>query len=300
MIKHNFLFITLFLLFLGCQDVINVELPETESRLVIDAIIRIDRTQEFVPVEVKVTETSGFFEANTPAELESAIIFYGIPVEGAPELFEQVFWSNLAEVDPGSGVYVPDPSFSSDQRIRTNTIQPGFAFQLIIEHKGRRYLAFTPYSPSVPLDNLEQGDETLFDEDGKELVVTFTDVPNEKNYYVMDFDFGEFLGIDDQFFDGQQFEFSYFYEKELVAGDQVDVGILGADQEFYNYMDLLVEQTLDNGGVFETPAATVRGNIFDVTGLDNINLFDNVERPEVFPLGYFAVVEENKQTITIE
>ena len=51
---------------------------------------------------------------------------------------------------------------------------------------------------------------------------------------------------------------------------------------------------------FETPVATVRGNIFDVTDLDNIDLFDNVEQPDVFPLGYFAVVQEYKQTITIQ
>ncbi len=44
----------------------------------------------------------------------------------------------------------------------------------------------------------------------------------------------------------------------------------------------------------------LRGNIFDITDLDNIDLFDNVEQPEVFPLGYFAIVEEFKQTITIE
>ena len=55
-----------------------------------------------------------------------------------------------------------------------------------------------------------------------------------------------------------------------------------------------------DGGIYETLAATVRGNVFDVTGLDNDILFDNVNRPDAFPLGYFAVVEEFKQRITIE
>ena len=98
----------------------------------------------------------------------------------------------------------------------------------------------------------------------------------------------------------QQFEFSYFYEKDLEVGTEVDISILGADLQFFNYVDLLVEQTQDDGGVFETPAATVRGNVFDVTGIDNNELFDNVERPDNFALGYFAVVQEFKQSIVIE
>ena len=62
----------------------------------------------------------------------------------------------------------------------------------------------------------------------------------------------------------------------------------------------MVEQTQDDGGIFETPAATGRGNVFDVTGLDNDILFDNVNRPNDFPLGYFAVVQEFKETIIVE
>ncbi|MEO1258429.1 MAG: DUF4249 family protein [Bacteroidota bacterium] len=299
-ISTNYLWLFFVFLFWRCQDVVEVDLPATESRLVIDAVIRVDRTDAFAQVEIKVKETSDFFSDNIITELESAVIFYGMPVEGAPELFDVVFRSSLAELQPGTGIYGPDPNFSTDQRIPTSIVQPGFVFQLLIEHQGREYFATTPFSPSVPIDSLVQGDEILFDEDDKELIVTFTDIPDEKNYYVFDFDFGEFLAADDQFIDGQQFEFSYFYQKDLAPGTVAEVSILGADQQFHNYMNLLVEQTVDNGGVFETPAITVRGNIFDVTDLDNITVFDNVEQPEIFPLGYFAVVEEFKRTIVIE
>ena len=300
MMKKIYFLLPVIAFLFGCEDVIEVDLPETETRLVIDGIIRLDTSQTFAQVEVKVHETSGFFEENIPADLESAAIYYGLPLEGSPDLFEQLFWSNLAESEPGSGIYIPDPTFSSDQRIPISVVEPGFVFQLIISHKGRRYFASTPYSQTVPIDNLEQGDETLFDENDTEMKVTITDRPNERNYYVFDFDFGEFLAVDDQFIDGQQFEFSYFYQKDLVAGDQAEISILGADQQFFNYIDLLMEQTLDDGGVFETPATTVRGNIFDITDINNIDLFDSVEQPDIFPLGYFAVVQEYKQTITIE
>ncbi len=285
----------------SCEDVIDVELQTTPPRLVVNGLLRVDFNQEFVPVEIRVSETTNFFENNVPTSLDdNAVIFYGQPNPDAPEILENLATSSLTELEPGSGIYVPDPSFDSDQRIRTSSILPNTVFILIMRHKGLQYAARTPFSFSVPIDNLEQGDDTLFDEDDVELKITISDIPDIDNYYVFDFEDGEFLALDDQFIDGQEFEFSYFPDRDLEAGEEIEVSLLGADLEFFNYMDLLVEQTENDGGVFETPAATVRGNIFDVTGLDNTLLFDNVNRPDAFPLGYFAVVQEFKRSIVIE
>ena len=291
----------LILFLTSCEDVVDVELQTNEPQLVVNALLRVDFSQTFVPVEIQVSETTNFFEDNVPTQLDdNATIFYGQPNPDAPEIIEDIATSSLTELEPGSGIYVPDPSFDGDQRIRTSSILPNTVFILVMEHRGRRYAARTPFSFTVPIDNLEQGDETLFDEDDIELKITISDTPDFENYYVFDFEEGEFLALDDQFIDGQEFEFSYFPERDLEPGEELEVSILGADQQFFNYMDLLVEQTQDDGGVFETPAATVRGNVFDVTGLDNNLLFDNVNRPDAFPLGYFAVVQEFKSRIVIE
>ena len=287
-----------FLMLCSCEDVVNVDLPNEEPRLIVDGLLRVDKSQEYVNVEITMKETSNFFEENQPTQVESAVIAYGMPDEFG-ELTSLAF-SSLAEREPGSGVYIPDPNFSSDQRIRTAAAEPGVVFILQITHKGRDYFARTEYAPTVPMDDLAQGDNTLFDEDETEMIVTFTDTPDQNDYYVFDFGFGEFLALDDQFFQGQQFQFSYFYQKKLQPGDEVTVSILGATQDFHNYVDLLVEQTQNNGGVFETPISTARGNVFDVTDLDNIDVFDNVEQPELFALGYFAVVQEFERTLTIQ
>ncbi|MBO6534558.1 MAG: hypothetical protein JJ967_16130 [Muricauda sp.] len=45
--------------------------------------------------------------------------------------------------------------------------------------------------------------------------------------------------------------------------------------------------------------ATVRGNVFDITGLDNVTILDNVERPNDYALGYFGVVQEFSRELTI-
>ena len=281
----------------SCEDVIDVNLPEVETRLVVDGLLRVDKSEEFVDVRITMRETSVFFDENQPTQVENAVINYGVLNDSG--LFESLSFSHLVEEAPGTGVYVPDPNFSSDQRIRTASAEPGVVFVLQVTHKGKRYFAQTEYAPTVPIDNLEQGDDTFIDDEETEVIVTFTDDGDNDNFYVFDFMYGEFLTVEDEFFQGQQFEFSYFYDDKVMAGQDVTISILGADEDFYNYMDLVLEQTQNNGGVFQTPVATVRGNVFDVTGLDNITVLDNVERPNDYALGYFAVVQEFSRTLTI-
>jgi len=291
--------LALLMLSLSCEDVIEVEVPEDEPRLVVNALMRVDIDEQFIPVVVRLNLTSGFFDQIpiTSADDNITIITEAFDDEG---LIIGTGVSSLAEESPGSGVYIPDPTFDDDQRIPVSATEFDVLYTMIIPHQGRRYAAQTRYVPSVPIDNLEIGDGTLFGDEETELIVTFTDDPDRDNFYIFDFGFGEFLTTEDQFYQGQQFSFSYFYDQEFEPGTVLEVSILGADQNFYNYMDLLVEQTEGQQGPFQTPVATARGNVFDITGLDNINILDNVERPNEFALGYFAIVQEYRASITVE
>ena len=282
----------------SCEDVIEVEVPSGDTRLIVDGLIRVDTTQTYVPLAIKVAETNSFFEEIPITSLESIILFYEEVIDGITYTTGS---SSLAEVEPGSGIYVPDPTFDEDQRLTVSTLLArDWTFSLIIRHEGRRYIAQTKYAPTSPIDNLEQGTGTLFEGDETEVLVTFTDNPDEDNYYLFDFDFDEFLVTEDEFYQGQQFQFSYFYDQEFEPGREIEISIMGADQQFFNYMDLIIEQTEQSFGFFETPRATVRGNVFDITGLDNIDVQDNTDRPDDFPLGYFAIVQEFKDTLVIQ
>lgn len=299
--KRFILIILGFILFISCEDVIEVELPENDTRLVVNGVIRVDENQEFLPIEIAVSESSSFFDENTVASLKSAIIYYGSPNADAPEILEGGGISNLAEVEPGSGIWVPDPSFDSDQRIRVSSIEEGDVFQLILETENEQFFATTTYVKSVPIDSLEQGDETLFSGDETEVIVTFTDPGESNDFYLLDLDFGEFLVTEDEFYQGQTFVFSYFYDNELAINTSsvVNISLLGVDEQFYNYMNQIIVQSGGDQGPFQTPAATVRGNIINVTGIDNDEVVDNVERSDNFALGYFAIVEEYTDSITI-
>ncbi len=281
----------------SCEDVIEVDLPTTEPRLIVEALMRVDINEEFIPIEVKVTETDNFFGEVPVTSLEKIIIIgtltdsLGIQSSGV---------STLAESEPGTGVYIPDPNFSSDQRIPTSAVAFDLRYDLIIEHKGRKYIAQTKYVPSTPITNLSISPGRSSNEDETELVIGFKDNSEEDNFYVIDFDFKEYLVSDDRFYQGQQFEFSNFYDRIFEPGTTINVSILGADKTFYNYMDQLIEQTDDSQGPFQTPKGTVRGNVFDITELDNRDVFDNTGEPNVFPLGYFAIVQEYKGEIVIQ
>jgi len=171
---------------------------------------------------------------------------------------------------------------------------------LQINYQDEIYLAFTEFVPSAQINSLTQGDGTLFNDDEIEVIVNFTDNQDRTDFYLFDFGFNNYITTEDTFYQNQDFEFSFFYDEGMQTGEVFEIKIMGVDEDLYNYMNLLIEQSGDNFGPFQTPAVTVRGNIINATDIDNIENSNNVNLNDNFALGYFAVVEERKQTITIQ
>lgn len=154
--------------------------------------------------------------------------------------------------------------------------------------------------PGSPISSLEQGDDTLFSGNETEVEISFEDNGERDDFYLLDLDFGDYLVTEDEFYNGQTFNFSYFYDEEVEAGTEINISILGVDEQFYNYMNQITVQAGGDQGPFQTPSATVRGNIINITNIDNINSFDNVEDSNNFALGYFAVCQTFSDSIIIE
>lgn len=273
------------LLMVSCQEVIDVDLPTEEPRLIIDALVRVDTNEAFTKVTVKVSETSSFFESIPAANLQQ-ITLTNLDLPGGginpPVLIEET---------PGSGIY--------SKVFDTDFLTQGSLF-LQIDFEDEFYVATARFVPTVPIDNLVQGDGILFDEDDTEVIVTFTDSDERDDFYLFDFDFGNYLVTEDEFYQGQQFEFSYFYDEALAVGDTLNISIMGVDEDFYTYMDQLILQSEEDFGPFETPALTVRGNFINATNIDNNNNFDNLNDINNFALGYFAIVQEYKETLVVQ
>ena len=283
----RFPWIICLLALISCEEVIEVDVPaEDPPRLIIDALIRVDEDADFFNAVVKVSLATSFFEPIPVTGLtDITIINLNRPTDMCANCLI------LKEKTPNSGIY--------EEIINAEFFMDG---ELILQltHEDRLYFARTEYVQTVPIESVIQGDGKIISDDDQEVIVTYTDDGERDDYYLFDFDFAEYVASEDTFYQGQTFSFSYFYDRQFEPGTEIDISIMGIDQAFYNYMNLLIEQADGSFNIFSTPVATLRGNIFDVTDLDNIDVFDNVDQPEVFPLGYFAVVQEYRTKLVIE
>ena len=275
-------FIILIIFIIGCEDVVDVVVPSEEPRLIIDALIRVDENDPVVKLSVKVSLTSPFFGEVPLTNLKQITISNR----------DNFTYTILLETAPGSGVY--------EQYTSLDNIKEGeLIFQ--VEHEDQRYLAYTNYVPVVPMDTIIQGDGSRVEGDEIELITTFTDNPDSDDYYLFDFDFDEYSTTEDEFYQGQLIQFPYFYNTPVEPGQELEVSIMGADKPFYDYMTQLIDQSKTVGfDPFATPSATVRGNIINVTEIDNIDYYDNVYQTNNFALGYFAVVQTHTKTVVIK
>jgi len=295
--RIGFLLATLFVLS-GCEDVVDVDLPEVDSRLFVDAFFRIDASAPITNITLRAGLTSSFFDDIPPAELQNVTLINLDQTDGAgiPSFI------TLGQTGPGVYEAQQGTSFFTSGRLL-----------LSLDHEDQSYAALTNYVPAVPIEQLSQGDQTLFSGDETEIIISFVDAPDRQDFYLFDLDFDEFLVTEDLFYPGQRFEFSYFYDDGLDEGQNLRISLMGVDIGFYNYMNQLIVQSGGDQGPFQTPTATVRGNIINVTGvnIDDID-FENIDSledigslnpenaSEGFPLGYFAVSQEFRSSLIIE
>lgn len=270
----------------ACEDVIEVDVPATTPKLIVDALVRIDESEPITTVQIKTSITSSFFDDIQPTDVEQITITNPDYIRSGP--LDENFIS-LQKVS--SGLY--------EGSKRTDFFTSG-ELQLSIEYEDQRYLALTSYVPTSPIETLEEGDGTLFSGNETEIIVSFTDNIEEDNFYLFDFDFNEYLVTEDEFYPGQTFQFSYFYGDGLDSGQIINVSLLGVDQSFYNYMNQLIVQAGGDQGPFQTPSATVRGNLINITNINNIDSFGNVENSDNFALGYFSVSQTYTASLTME
>lgn len=284
--KYHY-YIILFIVFFStsCEDVVDIEVPSESPRLAVDGLIRINAEESTTTAQIRASLTSSFFNGLAPANLTSISIVNPDYEPSSPVDEKELF---LSEVVPGVYEGTKNTLFFTEGEL-----------QLHIEHDGQNYLARTRYVPSVPIQSVEQGDQTLFSGNETEIVVSFTDDAERNDFYLFDFDFEEYLVTEDEFYQGQTFTFSYFYE-EVDENQEVNISLLGIDESFFNYMNQLIVQSGGDQGPFQTPAATVRGNIINITGIEDINSPYGIENPDNFALGYFAVSQEFTKTIIIE
>ena len=263
--------LTTLLLVCSCQEVIEIEIPSGEPRLVIDASFEYYLNE--VPTNseggIRLSLSAPFFDDGVTA------------VNNATVFMTNLSDNSVVNYTPtgDNGFYEPDmPSFIPE----FDTI-----YELTVVYNNETYIATTELISTVPINNVEQREGTLFEGDETEIAIFFTDEASREDYYLFDFDFNLYLPSEDRFYQGEEFNFSYFYESDIV-GQQLTIKILGIDKRYFNYTSILIEQSDQGGGnPFQTPPVVIKGNIVNITNPDN------------YPLGYFNLSEANRFQITI-
>ncbi|EDP69919.1 hypothetical protein FBALC1_10317 [Flavobacteriales bacterium ALC-1] len=262
----------LFSLFYNCEDVIDVDLNESEPKLVIEASINWFKNTLGNEQSIKLSLSAPFFNETIP------------PANGATIHIIDTNSNQFNFIEEGSsGIY------------RNSNFIPVIdeTYTLTINYQGETYTATETLKSVSSIDYVEQINDGGFSGEDIELKAFYTDPENEENYY-----FFEFISnipvipslevYEDRFTNGNQI-FGFYTEEDLEAGDEVTIRNYGVTKRFYDFMFILLQQGSDDGGgPFETQPATVRGNCINETNPDN------------FPFGYFRLSEVDELIYTVE
>ena len=268
--KRLFLLLIIFS-FLSCEEVIELDLPESDPKLVIDASINWVKGTTGNEQRIKLSLSAPYFDSEIP------------PATGA-----------LVEIEDANGNLYTFSEVGNSGIYTNSAFQPSIdlEYTLTVLYDGETYVGSEVLKSVAAIDYVEQNLEGGFTGEDIELKAYFVDPADEENYYFFEYIpdamiLPSFDVYNDEFINGNLF-FGFYLEPDLSIGDQVTIRTHGISQRFYDYMFILLQQSPEEGGgPFETQPASVRGNCVNTTNPDN------------YPLGYFRLSEVSEVVYTI-
>jgi hypothetical protein len=263
--------VTLFTL-ISCEDVVTVDLETAEPKLVIDASLKWQKGTTGNEQTILLSTTAGFYEDNVPAATGATVFV----TNENNDVFNFTEITNTGEYF--CDYFVPE----IDQ-----------TYTLTVIYNGEIYTATETLKEVPAITNVEQDDNGGFTGDQIEVKFFYNDIPNVDNYYLIQFNTSitilpEYDVISDEFFQGNQM-FGLYINEDLNPTNTVTLTLQGISESYYNYMNILLGIAGSNGGSpFQTPPATVRGNIINETNFDN------------YALGFFRLSETDTMDYVIE
>lgn len=269
-------YIKLSLLFFGillmsCTDVIEVDVPEADPRLVIEASLDWEKGTEGNVQTINLSLSTPYFD---------------------DEMFNPVVDASVKVTNNNTGAVFIFNSQNDGTYVTFNFVPVlNQEYSLEVIYNNETYSAKETLMSVVDIDEVYQSLDEGFDKDALEVNVLFTDPAGIENFYMMKFQRqGDYLSqlsdISDEFTDGNQM--SYFHEdEEFIVGDVVAINLYGISKQYYNFIKLLIEQS-SGGGPFATIPAQLKGNCINVTNSDN------------YAFGYFRLTQVVKESYTFK
>lgn len=264
--------IILSLFLTSCEEVVNVDLDTASPKLVVDASINWEQGTDGAQQKIKLTTTTSYYSSTVPTVSGATV--------SVKNSTNTVF--NFIEV-PNTGEYV------------CNNFVPQLdeVYTLTVISNGQTYSATETLKSVAPISEIVQNNEGGITGDQIEIKTFFNDPEVAENYYMFKYKYSnkaklDYQVSDDRFFQGNQF-FSLSNNEDLSAGDQINVTHYGVSKTYYNYMNILLSIAGNSGGgPFQSPPATVRGNIINTTNFDD------------YALGYFRLSETTSGNFIIQ
>lgn len=257
---------------LGCREVIELDLPDTPSRLVVEALF----TDGPGPHTVELSSSYNYFSEQAAPEVSGALVTI--------EDLDDGYTEELTEVIPGQY-----------QAIQFRGIR-GNAYRLTINVDGEVYTseATMPGAPVFDSLNYKYSEGSTFRDEGFYIYFYGKTDKSQINYYrwlVFENDSvyggrGDYLLATDEFIQENVIGLEFPYEFQL--GDTVRIEMYGLNQDIYNYYNELVSLLFNDGGLFSPPPVNPTTNIINETNHDNP------------PLGYFQVSSIIAKGVVIE
>ncbi|QBN18312.1 DUF4249 domain-containing protein [Flavobacterium nackdongense] len=260
------------LFFASCEDVIEVDLNTAAPRLVIDAAINWQKGTTGANQKIILSTTTDFYSNVIPK------------VSGATVSIKS--GGNLTYVFteiPNTGEY------------QCSTFKPIIdeSYTLTVVYKGETYTSTETLKSVTPIARIEQKDNGGFSGKDYEIQVFFQD-PIAKNFYMVKFFPDIFKApsysiIKDEYTNGNEKSWQ-FSDEDLKVGGKIAITHYGVSESYYNYMNKIISLSSSSGGgsPFQTPPATVRGNIVNQKNIDN------------YALGFFSLSEVDVREYTIQ
>ena len=266
------LFICCSIFLFNCEEVVEIEVPTGTPKLVIEALFEVYFDEIPVTTEaiVKLRLSAGYFDEELPVVTNAIVTL--------ENLSNNTFIS--FEDGDSDGNYIPSSAFTPEDDV---------VYELSVTYNNEVYKGKTIKSKTPLFINVEQGTKTLFSGNETEVIVEFSDNELENNFYLFDFSNNLYLSIEDRFFNGSDYNFSFFYqEEEVEIPSEVMIKMAGVSQDYYTYFKVLTNQSgQSGGGPFQTTPSSLLGNIINTSNTNH------------YPLGYFNISETATYTLSL-
>ena len=274
----NYIALILILIFSSCTDVIEVDVPTEEPRLVIEASIDWDKETSGNNQTITLSMSTPYFNSNGNEPVTGASVKIINDTDGSEFIFS----------DESNGNYT------------TNSFVPVLnnEYTLVVVNEGETYIAQETLTPVVDILDVYQTTDK-FDPDALEVNFDFLDPEDEVNFHLIKIQeqadlLPTLFDFKDEFVNGNLITLFNEREKnedinqeEYAPGDVVDIQFYGISKRYYDYIKILINQS-ESGGPFDTTPVALRGNCTNETN------------PDLYAYGYFRVTQVSRATYTFE